>query len=171
MTVATFIDLNQTKTLVCDVMDVYPEEVRLLDNIFKSYGGKLSFHGFIETVKCFEDNSKIWEIVEENGNGRVLVIDGGGSLRHSLFGGNLAKKFHEKGWSGIVINGCTRDVAEQKEVPIGIKALNSCPRRAIKRNLGERNVPVTIAGQIILPGEYLYADEDGIIIAGKKMHD
>jgi regulator of ribonuclease activity A len=170
MSVATSIDINKTKTLVCDVMDVYPEKVRLLDNIFQSYGGKKSFHGPVATVKCFEDNSKIWEISEEDGNGRVLVIDGGGSLRHSVFGGNLAQKFHEKGWSGVIINGCTRDVSEQKDVPIGIKAIASCPRRAIKRNLGDRDVPVTVAGQLISPGEYLYADEDGIIVSDEKLH-
>ena len=170
MTIATQINVHATQTLVCDVMDVFPENVRLLDPIFRDYGGKKTFHGTVATIKCFEDNSKIWEAADEKGNGRVLVVDGGGSLRHSIFGGNLAQKLCDYGWSGIVINGCTRDVAEQRQVSLGIKALAPCPRRAIKRNLGDRDVPVLVAGQWIAAGQYLYADEDGVIVADAPLH-
>jgi regulator of ribonuclease activity A len=170
MTVATTIDIHNTQTLVCDVMDVYPDGVRLLDAIFHDYGGKFQFHGPVRTIKCFEDNSKIWEVLEQAGHGQILVVDGGGSLRHALFGGNLAKLAANNGWAGVIINGCTRDVAEQREVLIGIKALAPCPRRAIKRGLGDMDVPITIAGQIILPGQYIYADADGVILADKPLH-
>jgi len=170
MTVATSIDIANTKTLVSDVVDVYPDSARLLDNIFKDFGGRRSFHGKIQTVKCFEDNSKIWEILQQKITGDVLLVDGGGSLKHALFGGNLAKLAYDNGWAGVIINGCTRDVAEQRDIPIGIKALTTCPRRAIKRDQGEINVTLNIAGQKISPGQYIYADEDGIVIADKALH-
>jgi regulator of ribonuclease activity A len=165
------IDISGTKTLVCDIMDHYSSDVRLFDPIFHDFGGKTSFHGVVSTITCFEDNSKVFEAVGEQGDNRILVIDGQGSLRYSLFGGNLAQKAYENGWAGVIVNGGIRDVAEQREILLGVKALGVCPRRTIKRNEGERDVAVTIAGQTILPHQYIYADEDGIIISDIKLHN
>jgi regulator of ribonuclease activity A len=169
-TIATSINIKTTKTLVCDIMDVYSDKVRLLDPIFKDYGAKTSFYGSVTTIQCFEDNSRVLEAVEEPGNGRILIIDGGGSLQYSMLGGNFAKKAFANGWAGIIINGCLRDIAELKEIALGIKALGPCPRRCIRQNIGERDVTIRIAGQSIISGDYLYADQDGIVVASEKLH-
>lgn len=171
MSRATTVNIATTETMVCDVLDVYGDAVRLLDaGVFADFGGGLAFHGPVSTIKCFEDNSRVGEAVKEAGNGRVLVIDGGGSLRASLLGGMLAGKAAENGWAGIVIYGALRDVAELEATDIGIKALAPCPRSTDKLGQGVRDVPVTFAGQTINPGDYLYADGDGIIVATKQLH-
>lgn len=171
MSRATAINMATTVTLVCDVLDVHPAEARLLDcGLFADFGGLLQFHGPVSTIKCFEDNSKVRPAVEEQGNGRVLVIDGGGSLRTSLVGGQLAAKAAANGWAGLVVFGAVRDVAELEDVEIGIKALAPCPRSSDKNGVGQRDVPVTFAGQTINPGDYLYADGDGIVVASRALH-
>ena len=117
----------------------------------------------------FEDNALVREALEAPGRGRVLVVDGGGSLRTALVGGNLAALGHRNGWSGIVVHGCVRDVAELAGTPIGVKALRACPRKSAKAGTGERGVPVTFAGVTIAPGAYLYADRDGMVVAGRDL--
>lgn len=171
MPLATTVDLAATKTLVCDVMDVYPGQARLLDPAtFTDFGGRVQFHGPVTTIKCFEDNSQVRPAVESPGNGRVLVIDGNGSLRTSLVGGVLAGTAAKNGWAGIVIFGALRDVAELKELDLGIKAIAACPQSSAKKGAGERDVAVTFAGQTIKPGDYIYADGDGIIVADCALH-
>ena len=152
-----------------DLCDQYEDDVQVLDPLFKHYGGKRQFGGKVTTVKCFEDNSKVAELVKTAGNGRVLVVDGGGSPRRSLLGDNLAAAAVENGWSGIVIYGYLRDVEEIEPMSLGVMALGTIPRKTEKRDLGDIDVPVTFAGVTIKPGDYLYADGTGIIVAEKEL--
>ncbi len=120
-------------------------------------------------MRVFEDNVLVREALEEEGGGRVLVVDGGGPSRCALLGDKLARMAHEHGWSGIVVNGAVRDRAELAVVPVGVKALFAVPRRSGKEGVGDRNVPVSFAGISLGPGEYLYADADGIIVAERDL--
>ena len=171
MSIATTIDIANTNTLVCDVMDVHGEKARLLKPLFRNYGGRTQAHGSVRTIKCFEDSSKIHEILDADGRGCFLVVDGGGSTRHSVLGGNMALKAKANGWLGVIVNGCVRDVAELREVDIAIFALGACPRHSFKRGLGDIDVSVRFAGETIKPGNYMYADEDGIVVADKSLHE
>jgi regulator of ribonuclease activity A len=116
-------------------------------------------------VRCFEDNSRVKEAVDGPGNGRVLVVDGGGSKRRALFGGNLGTAAVRNGWAGVIIHGCIRDVAELEPLDLGIRALGTMPLRSEKRGEGERDVPVRFAGVTFRPGEYVYVDDDGIVVS------
>ena len=130
--------------------------------IFRDYGGAIRFAGPIETLRVFEDNTLVRQALESKGRGRVLVVDGGGSLRCALVGGRLAALARDNGWAGVVLNGCIRDCVEIRQVPVGVKALNSAPLRSEKKNSsGEGGVTLTFAGVSFAPGHYLYADEDG----------
>ena len=156
---------------VPDLCDEYPDEVQVVDPLFRDYGKKLCFSGLIETVKCFEDNSLVKKAVERNGQGRVLVVDGGASLRHSLLGDMLAAKAVKNGWQGIVINGCVRDVEILSELDLGVKALNTIPLKTEKRGEGQNNIAVRFAGVSFKPGDYLYADLNGIVVATGPLFD
>ena len=153
----------------CDLCDAHEAAtaLRVLPPVFRTYGATAAFHGPVATVQCFEDNSCVKAALEEPGAGRVLVVDGGGSLRCALVGGNLATMAAKNGWAGIVIDGCARDVAELNAAPVGLRALALHPRRSEKRGEGRRNVPVRIAGVPIRPGEWLVADADGIVVLDK----
>jgi len=140
-------------------------DLRVLHPVFKVYGQVTSFSGPIVTVKVFEDNVLVRELLETKGEGRVLVVDGGGSLRCALIGGNLAQIAHSMGWAGIVVNGCVRDVDEINACGIGVRALASNPLKSNKKRTGEKNVPVYVGGTFIREGEWLYADNDGILIS------
>nr|ACU20581.1 unknown [Glycine max] len=150
-------DANATHVASCDV--------RVLHPVFKVYGGATAFSGPVVTVKVFEDNVLVRELLETKGEGRVLVVDGGGSLRCALVGGNLALIAHNMGWAGIVVNGCIRDVDEINASDIGVRALASHPLRSNKKRTGEKNVPVYVGGTFIREGEWLYADNDGILVS------
>ena len=147
-----------------DVSDAHPE-AQVCDPVFSSFGGRTSFSGPITTLKVFEDNSMVREIVQTPGEGRVLVVDGGGSLRCGLFGGNLAVAAARNGWAGVVINGCARDADELDAEPIGIRALALHPRRS-ERGLhsGQAGLPVTFAGVVFREGQWLLADRDGVLV-------
>lgn len=147
-----------------DLCDAHPETIRVAAPILTTYGGVQSFHGKIATVRVFEDNVLVRAMLEEPGHGRVLVVDGGGSLRCALVGDIIAGLAQHNGWAGIVINGAIRDAAELGQIPIGIRALGANPRRSAKHGRGERDVPVTFAELTFVPGEYLYADADGIVV-------
>jgi regulator of ribonuclease activity A len=163
---------------VCDLCDTYEAEfagsnakqMRLLPDVYKSYGGVASFHGQAHTLRCPEDNSRVREAVVQPGAGRVLVVDGGGMLRRALLGGNLAVTAAKNGWAGILVHGAVRDVAELRAAALGIKALALCPLRTDKRGLGDAGVPVTISGRLVQPGDWVYADEDGVLISGAQLH-
>jgi regulator of ribonuclease activity A len=152
-----------------DLYDVHEQDVRVAEPLFRNYGGAASFHGPIATVKVFEDNSLVREALSEPGAGRVLVVDGGGSLRCALVGDQLAALGHKNNWAGIIVNGCIRDSAEIGRVDIGVKALNTNPKKSVKKGAGERNVPVIFAGVTFTPGEHVYADEDGILITAHNL--
>jgi regulator of ribonuclease activity A len=119
----------------------------------------------VSTVRCFEDNSRVKEAVESPGEGRVLVVDGGGSRRCALLGGNLGNAAVRNGWAGVIIHGCIRDSTELDRMDLGIRALGTMPRRSEKRGEGERDVPVRFAGATFRPGDFVYADEDGVVVS------
>jgi regulator of ribonuclease activity A len=147
-----------------DLSDEHPE-AQVCDPVFLSFGGRRTFSGPITTLKVFEDNSMVREIVQTPGEGRVLVVDGGGSLRCGLFGGNLAVAAARNGWAGVVINGCARDADELDAEPIGVRALALHPRRS-ERGLhsGQAGLPVRFAGVDFREGEWLLADRDGVLV-------
>ena len=155
--------------LTPDLCDAYPDSIQVLEPIFSNFGGRDSFGGEIVTLKCFEDNSKVREQVELNGKGKVLVIDGGGSLRCALLGDMLAEKAAGNGWEGMVIYGCVRDVDVLAQVELGVQALAPHPLRTEKRGLGDLNVPVTFAGVTFKPGNFIYADNNGIIVSASQL--
>lgn len=147
-----------------DLCDAYPD-VDVLEPMFSNFGGRDSFGGQIVTLKTFEDNSLVREQVAQDGKGKVLVVDGGGSLRKALLGDMLAAKAASNGWEGIVIYGCVRDVDQLAQTNVGVQALASHPMPTQKRGLGDLGVKVTFAGVTFIPGHYLYADNNGIIVS------
>ncbi len=152
-----------------DLSDAHPD-IQHGEPVFRDFGGTLAFSGPIATLKTFEDNSKVRAALETAGNGRVLVVDGGGSLRCALFGGNLAELAAKNGWAGVVINGCVRDTGEIGAAQVGVKALAAHPKRSERRGLGDVDVAVSFAGVTFRPGEWLYADADGIVVSATKLH-
>jgi regulator of ribonuclease activity A len=154
-----------------DLCDAFGAEVRVAEPLLRDWGGVERFAGPIATLRVFEDNALVRQALELPGGGRVLVVDGGGSLRTALVGGNLAALAHQNGWSGVVVYGCIRDAAELASTPVGVKALHAVPRRSARAGAGERGVPVTFAGVTFAPGAWLYADRDGIVVADRKLVD
>ncbi|KAH0721859.1 hypothetical protein KY289_004903 [Solanum tuberosum] len=156
---------------VCDVNagDLSNGDLRVLPPVFKIYGQCRAFSGPITTLKVFEDNVLVRELLETRGEGRVLVIDGGGSMRCALVGGNLGQLAQNMGWAGIVVNGCIRDVDEINGCDIGVRALASHPQKSNKKGQGEKHVPIYIGGMMIREGEWLYADSDGILVSKTEL--
>lgn len=152
-----------------DICDQYSERLRIATPIFSDYGGRKLFEGTVVTVKVFEDNSLVREALAEAGQGRVLVVDGGGSMRCALLGDQLAELGQRNGWAGVIVYGCIRDSADIAQIDLGVKALQTHPLRSVKKGVGERDVPVTFAGISIRPGDYLYADEDGVVVADEAL--
>ena len=152
----------------CDLCDAHKNDsdgaFRVLPPVFRDFGARRRFAGPISTVKCFEDNSLVKQALDEPGQGRVLVVDGAASVRRALVGGNLGAAAARNGWVGVVVDGAVRDVAELAALDVGIRALASMPLPTEKRNQGQREVPVQVQGVIVRPGEWLYADEDGIVV-------
>jgi regulator of ribonuclease activity A len=140
-------------------------QLRIIAPMFQRYGGKTSFAGKVVTLKLFEDNSLVRTLLGEPGAGKVLVVDGGGSLRCALLGDQLAELAVKNGWEGLVVYGCIRDSAAINALPLGVRALDTHPLKTVKKNIGERDIPVTFGGVTIKPGEWLCADEDGIIVS------
>lgn len=159
----------------CDLCDAHKNDFsgdfRVLPPVFRDFGGLSAFSGPVATVKCHEDNSHVKAAVDSPGLGRVLVVDGGGSLRRALVGGNLAAAAARNGWAGIVVDGCVRDVAELAQTQVGIRALASMPLPTEKRQEGQSGVPVTIQGVTIHPGDWLYADADGMVVSRQPLHN
>lgn len=153
-----------------DLCDAYEDRVQVVEPMFRIYGKEPAFYGDIATVKVFEDNVLVREALSEPGCGRVLVIDGGGSLRCALVGGLIAQLAEKNGWAGIVVYGCIRDAGEINACSIGVRALDSHPRKSVKKGAGERNIPVRFGGASFAPGHWLYADEDGVITAATALH-
>ncbi len=155
-------------TSTCDLCDHYKHELGttlfVLPPVFHDYGAEHRFSGEAVTIKCFEDNSLVKAALDEPGQGRVLVVDGGGSLRRALVGGNIAAAAARNGWAGVVVDGAVRDLAELAESAVGIRALALMPLSTEKRGAGERDVPVRIQGVWIRPGDRVVADADGIVV-------
>jgi regulator of ribonuclease activity A len=152
-----------------DLCDAYPDLVQVVDPVFRAFGGETTFSGPIETLKVFEDNALVRQVLETEGDGRVLIVDGGGSLRCALLGGRLAYLARTNGWSGVVVNGAVRDTAELNQVPVGIRALNTAPRPSDKKGMGEQGGTLVFAGATFRPRMYLYADDDGILVADRNL--
>jgi regulator of ribonuclease activity A len=152
-----------------DLSDAHPETVHLVEPLFREYGGVQSFWGSVETVQTFEDNTLVRESLEQQGHGRVLVVDGGGSLRCALLGGRLGQLAKQNGWSGLLINGGVRDSVELARIAIGVRALNTTPLRSSKARRGVVGVTLKFAGAEFEPGMFLYADSDGILLADRSL--
>lgn len=152
-----------------DLCDLHSDCLQICDPAFMGYGGRARFYGVISTVKCFEDNSLVREAVAEPGDGRVLVVDAGGSRRCAMLGDLLAAKAVENGWAGVVLNGLIRDSADIATMDLGVKALGTHPLKSVKNGVGERDVRVRFAGVFFAPGQHLYADEDGIVCSQQSL--
>ena len=152
-----------------DLCDDHGDVVQVAEPLFADYGFRKAFFGQVTTVAAPRDNGLIAEAIEETGLGRVLVVEGDGALDCALLGDRLAFLAYKHNWSGVVINGCVRDAGELESIDIGIKALGTCPRRSTRSGGGQRDVPVTFAGVEFRPDEWLYADEDGILVAPDRL--
>lgn len=153
-------------TATCDLCDAYRDDpgLRVLVADWRAFGARAAFAGPVTTLQCFEDNTLLRAALEQAGNGRVLVVDGAGSRRTALLGGNLAKLAERNGWAGVVIDGCVRDAAEIDACSVGVRALGTCPMPPAKRGQGQRDVAVRVAGATVRPGDWLAADGDGVIV-------
>jgi regulator of ribonuclease activity A len=156
----------------CDLCDLHKNDssgaFRVLSPLYRDFGARRRFAGEISTVKCFEDNSLVKAALDEPGRQRVLLVDGGASMRRALVGGNLAAAAARNGWAGVVVHGCVRDAAELAQSEVGIRALALMPLPTEKRNQGERDVALHIDGVWVRPGDWLYADEDGIVVMPER---
>ncbi len=152
-----------------DICDDFSEKLQILEPLFTEFGGKEKFSGEIVTIKCFEDNSLVKQTLATTGHGKVLVVDGGGSKRCALLGDLLGAMAVQNGWQGVLVNGCVRDVEILKKMNLGVRALHSYPLKSNKRGEGQLNVAVRFAGAGFKPGQYLYADENGILVSDKAL--
>ena len=157
-----------------DLCDDHPElledgSLAVLPPVFRHFGRRIRFAGPAATLKVFEDNALVRATLETPGDGRVLVIDGGGSLRRALVGGQLGLLAQNNGWAGIVVDGCVRDTEELDACDVGIRALAALPRRSARNGVGERDIRVHIAGLAVAPGDWVYADADGILVASRQL--
>jgi len=148
-----------------DLCDAHGEGLRVCEPIFGDYGGLTCFAGAVATVQCFEDNTQVKAALAEPGEGRVLVVDAGGSLRCAMLGDRLAANAVQNGWAGLLVHGCIRDSAAIAGMPLGVKAMGTIPRKSEPRGEGQRDIPVTFAGVTFRPGDWVYCDEDGVLAA------
>ena len=148
-----------------DLCDKHDAVVRIVQPMFRSLGGKPAFSGRITTLKVFEDNTLVRATLETAGNGRVLVVDGGGPMRCALVGDQLGVLAVNNGWAGIVVYGCIRDSKAIGAMDVGVFALGTHPRKSVKKGVGDTDIVVTFGGVSFIPGEYLYADEDGVLVS------
>ncbi|MCK3655277.1 ribonuclease E activity regulator RraA [Pasteurellaceae bacterium Macca] len=148
-----------------ELCDIYSDQVDVVEPIFSSFGGESSFFGKITTIKCFESNGLIAEVLEEEGQGRVLLVDGGGAVRRALIDAELARLAVDNGWEGIIVNGAVRQLDVLETLPLGIQALAPIPVGAEGNTIGEVDTPVNFGGVSFLPEDYVYADLTGIILS------
>lgn len=150
-------------TATADLCDTHGDAARVCQMAFRDFGQVVAFAGRVATVRCFEDNVRVREMVATPGQGRVLVVDAGGSPRCAMLGDNLAQMALDNGWAGVILYGCIRDAAVIATLPLGVKALGTHPRRSEKRGEGETDVPVSFGGVTFTPGDRVFADEDGVV--------
>jgi len=160
---------NNKKFKTADLCDDYSDDLVILSQEFKSYGKVSSFCGIISTIKCFNDNSMVREAVNTDGSNKVLVVDGEGSTECALLGDMLAETAFKNNWSGIIINGCIRDSDIIASIDLGVFALSTIPIKSVKKGIGENDVNISFMNTTFKPGEYIYADLDGIIISEKEL--
>ncbi|OEZ97149.1 ribonuclease E activity regulator RraA [Duganella sp. HH101] len=163
--------MNFATTDLCDDNANLLEDGRLavLPPVFRHFGKQVRFSGRVTTLKVHEDNALVRSVLETQGGGNVLVIDGGGSLRRALVGGQLGLLAQDNGWAGIIVDGCIRDTDEINSCEIGVRALGAHPQKSSKKGAGERNVRVHIQGVPVQPGDWIYADADGILVAQQML--
>lgn len=152
-----------------ELCDLYAEQVDVVEPIFSSFGGVSNFYGKVTTVKCFESNGLIAEVLEENGEGRVLVVDGGGAVRRGLIDVELAQLAVDNGWEGIIVYGAVRQIQQLENLDIGIHALAPIPVSADESTAGESDIPVNFGGVTFFPEDYIYADLTGIILSQEPL--
>ncbi len=158
------------KMATADLSDDHPQ-CSICEPVFRDFGGREVFRGPVSTLKVFEDNALVRHALEQAGHGRVLVVDGGGSLRCALLGGNLGQLAVDNGWAGVVVFGAIRDVAELRVLDVGVRALAACPRKSHKGlHSAHADIPVSFAGVNFEPGQWLYADADGILVSDQPLH-
>lgn len=148
-----------------ELCDLYADQVDVVEPIFSSFGGVSAFYGKVTTIKCFENNGLIAEVLEENGKGRVLVVDGGGAVRRGLIDAELAQLAADNGWEGIIVYGAVRQIQQLENINLGIHALAPIPVSADESNIGESDIPVNFGGVTFFPEDYIYADLTGIILS------
>jgi len=158
--------MQYNTSLLCDI---YADTVDVAEPLLTNFGGRNSFAGEVVTVKCFESVGLIYKALAENGAGKVLLVDGGGSLRRALINAHIAELAVENGWEGIVVNGCVREIDILEELDIGIQAITAMPVGAADDDIGEINMPVNFAGVTFLPEDFLYADSTGMIISPEPL--
>jgi regulator of ribonuclease activity A len=156
-------------TATTDLSDRHPK-AQACDPVFRDFGGRKAFFGPIKTLKLFEDNTLVRAKLEQPGQGRVLVVDGGGSLRCALLGDQLAQLAVKNGWAGVLVHGCIRDAEVIATLDVGVKALATHPRKSEKRGGGQEDVSLRFASVAFEPGHWLYADLDGVIVSEHKIH-
>lgn len=153
-----------------DLCDQFPD-VQVAEPVFRDFGGQARFAGPAVTVKCLDDNSRVRELAATPGEGRVIVVDGGGSLRRALLGDMIAANAVKHGWAGFLIFGCVRDVEILATLPLGVQALAAHPMKTDRRDLSEVDVPVSFAGVSVTPGDWIYADANGVLVSGMRLHE
>lgn len=158
----------------CDICDANEDKIgagtlSVLPPVFQKFGKRTAFAGPAKTLKVFEDNVLVRATLETPGDGQVLVVDGGGSLRCALVGGNLGVLAEKNGWAGIIVNGCVRDSEELNACDIGVRALATHPQRSVRKGIGERDLRVSIVGVAVNPGDWIYADADGVLVSAGKL--
>lgn len=164
-----------TEFVTCDLLDDNSDKAigvvspYIDGKSFKNYGGRTSFGGQAVTVKCFEDNSRVKELLATDGDGRVLVVDGGGSIRCALLGDMIAESAVKHGWAGVIVYGCVRDVDAMRQMELGVQALASIPQKSTRKGIGEVGVTLQFGGVTIRDGDYVYADNNGILVAAESL--
>ncbi|MDR2172976.1 MAG: ribonuclease E activity regulator RraA [Burkholderiales bacterium] len=157
-------------TDLCDQFENVPEvALQVVAPMFKCFGKKRAFSGKIVTLKIFEDNSLVREALSENGDGQVLVVDGGGSMRCALLGDQLGILAEKNGWQGVIVYGCIRDSDDINQLEFGVRALDTHPKKSVKKGIGEKNIAVTFGGVTFTPGHWLCADADGVIVVSREI--
>lgn len=158
-----------TTFTTADLIDDHGDALASCETQFRQFGGRRAFSGPVATVKCHEDNGLVKKVLNTPGEGRVLVVDGGGSLRSALMGDMIAEAGAANGWAGVVINGAVRDVTALAGLDLGVKALGSNPRKSVKDAAGRQDVPVAFGGVVFRPGAWLYSDDDGIVVSETEL--
>lgn len=154
-----------------DLCDDHPDDVRVLEPILRTFGGREAFFGPVVTVSCFEDNSRVKDLAGTPGEGRVIVVDGGGSTRKALLGDIIAQTAADNGWAGFVIHGAVRDIEILRTIDLGVQALTSIPLKTEKLGVGDVGVDLSFGGLTVSPGEWVYADANGVVVSARQLHE